>query len=101
MSSGDSHPVTLDELEWVLEKHTATIINYVERRLAEQTAELKAYTNEVVERAVDNLARVVNTAFQEQKDYMDMRFDLIEKDIQKLASYDKRITKLERQCGLV
>ncbi len=59
----------------------------LDEKLAKQTKELKSYTDQQTEK----LATIVNTAFQEQKDHMNQRFDKV----------DDRFDNVEERLGVV
>ncbi len=76
--------------------------------LKAQTKELTAYTDQQTEK----LAGIVNTAFQEQNDHLDQRFDGVEDRLQvvetkldralyaKLTHLEARVSQLEDRVGI-
>jgi hypothetical protein len=59
-----------------------------------QTKELKAYSNN----QTDQIGRMINNAFQDQKDYMESRFNKIEEELDLRSAFqnlERRIEKLE------
>ena len=69
---------------------------YLDQKLEAQTKELKTYTDE----QTDSIGRMITNAFQEQKDYMDTRFNRIEDELDlrsTVQNLEKRIEKLETE----
>ena len=73
MASSNIRPLTKKDLSEALGVQTRNF----DKKLNDQTKEFKSYTDQQTE----SLATIVNTAFQDQKDHFDQRFDDIEEPL--------------------
>ncbi len=104
MPSSNTNPLTKKDLTEALGVQTRAF----DKKLNDQTKELKSYTDQQTEK----LAAIVNTAFQEQKDHLDQRFDGVEEQIQvvetkldralyaELTHLEARVSQLEERVGI-
>ncbi len=104
MATSQIKPLTKKDLTDALGLQTLDF----DKKLNDQTKELKSYTDQQTEK----LAAIVNTAFQEQRDHMDQRFDNLEEQAQtvetkldralytQLTHIEARVKRLEVHAGI-
>ena len=106
MASSNIKPLTKKDLTEALGVQTRSF----DKKLNDQTKNLA--TKKDLDVHTDLLARIVNTAFQEQKDHVDQRFDKVEDQLQtvetkldralytELTHIEARVKRLEVHAGI-
>ena len=77
--------------------------NELDQALKAQTKELKAYVNDTATEQTEALARIVNSAFETQNQWLKQEFEAVRKDLdvrKRLEQYDRKFRKLEHALNV-
>ena len=95
MASSNIKPLTKKDLTEALGVQTRDF----DKKLNDQTKELKSYTDE----QTDALARIVNSAFEAQNEWLEQQFAAVRLDLdvrKRLDRYDRKFRKLEHALNV-